>query len=60
LSEDTDRTIILKSLGFRVLRFSNEEILYDVDGVLETLSQELNLGKTELTSRPPLLEREEE
>ncbi len=59
LSRDADRTIVLKSLGFRVIRFSNEEILYNIDGVLKILNQEINSGKTELTSRPPLLGREE-
>ena len=60
LTNDADRTIILKSLGFRVIRFSNDEILYNIDRVLERLHRELNHGETELTSRPPLLEREEE
>lgn len=60
LTKDASRTIILRSLGFKVIRFSNDEILYDISRVLARLNKELYSEKTELTSRPPLLEREEE
>jgi very-short-patch-repair endonuclease len=39
---DAERTIILDALGFHVLRFSNEEVLADLPGVLERISQALN------------------
>lgn len=60
LTKDFNRTIILESLGFRVVRFSNDEVLFDMKSVMEKLTNELNIENTELTSRPPLLEREEE
>jgi len=34
---DQNRTIILNSLGFAVLRFTNEEVLFNTDKVLETI-----------------------
>lgn len=38
---DEQRTYILQSLGFRVIRFSNEEILFDIDKVLHNIIIEL-------------------
>lgn len=34
---DDGRTYILEERGFRILRFSNEEIIYDVNNVLERI-----------------------
>lgn len=34
LHEDDERTRILNSLGLRLIRFSNDEIMNDIDGVL--------------------------
>ena len=39
---DVERTEILNSLGFKVVRFTNEEVIGDADGVLAKLLQELN------------------
>ena len=38
---DAKRQAYLESLGIRVLRFSNEEVLYNLNGVLGTISSEL-------------------
>jgi very-short-patch-repair endonuclease len=39
---DAERTAELAAEGFRVLRFSNEEVLCDIDNVLETISKEID------------------
>src|ERR1035437_5716522 len=40
--EDEARTNVLNSLGFHVIRFKNEEILNDIDGVINKIIGELN------------------
>ena len=35
--EDSIRTVQLNNLGFRVIRFSNEEVLYEVERVLREI-----------------------
>jgi len=39
---DAERTNILNELGIRVLRFKNEAIFNDVEGVLKTIEKALN------------------
>jgi very-short-patch-repair endonuclease len=39
--EDAERTKILKSLGLKVLRIKNEDIEFDINGVLDKLSSQL-------------------
>lgn len=41
IEDDEQRTVILQSLGFRIIRFTNEEILFDIDKVLHTIIIEL-------------------
>ena len=38
---DEDRTTVLNSMGFEVVRFTNEEVLYNIDNVLDTISEYL-------------------
>ena len=38
---DVERTADLSKQGFRVLRFSNEEVLCNIDNVLETIKKEI-------------------
>ncbi|MBR4730297.1 MAG: endonuclease domain-containing protein [Prevotella sp.] len=38
---DEDRTEWLESHGYHVLRFSNEEIMYDLDNVIEKIEKSL-------------------
>jgi very-short-patch-repair endonuclease len=40
---DDDRTRTLESAGFHVLRFTNEEVRHDLEGVLRKLAEELRL-----------------
>jgi len=40
--KDTDRTEILESLGFKVIRFTNEEVLYNTDSVVQKIKQTIN------------------
>ena len=42
LENDKVRTDILEKYGYRVIRFSNEEIYKNLDGVFEFLEQELS------------------
>jgi len=39
---DAERTLKLEADGFQVLRFWNNEIFNDMDGVLEIIYEELN------------------
>ena len=39
--KDVERTADLSKQGFRVLRFSNEEVLCNIDNVLETIKKEI-------------------
>lgn len=38
---DEIRTHDLESMGFRVIRFTNEEVLYDIEAVLEEIENQL-------------------
>ena len=39
--DDEKRTISLQSLGYRVIRFSNEDILFNIEGVIKTIKYNL-------------------
>ena len=41
VSRDEDRTRVIESHGFKVLRFWNNEVLQNLEGVLQTIAQEL-------------------
>ena len=41
-NQDAARTHNLASRGFRVLRFSNDDVLFGIEGVLEIIVAELN------------------
>ena len=41
--KDEVRTRFLESQGFHVLRFTNEEVLYEIDEVLETINKNIKL-----------------
>lgn len=40
--DDALRTERLEAMGFRVIRFTNEEVLYDTDYVTETINKIIN------------------
>ena len=40
--DDEVRTCNLESLGYNVMRFENEEVLYDTDNVIEKIKNRLN------------------
>lgn len=42
LKRDTERTRILESLRFHVFRVTNEEVRTNIDGVLDTILNELS------------------
>jgi 5-methyltetrahydrofolate--homocysteine methyltransferase len=48
---DQIRTEWLNSIGFKVLRFKNEEILDDIDSVLKTILKELNSVSSKETNK---------
>jgi len=39
--DDAIRTSILEEQGFHVIRFTNEEVLFDIENVLETISNNI-------------------
>ncbi|MGE0752230.1 MAG: endonuclease domain-containing protein [Variibacter sp.] len=41
--EDTARTAILEKCGYHVIRFWNNDVLGNIEGVIETLLQELTI-----------------
>lgn len=47
-AQDHDRTLELENEGYRVVRFWNNDILENMDGVLETLTLALSLREREL------------
>jgi isoleucyl-tRNA synthetase len=49
---DTERSERLKTLGYRILRFSNDEVLTNIENVLKKIHTEL-----EATSKPSLVGR---
>ncbi|MBL8524371.1 MAG: endonuclease domain-containing protein [Betaproteobacteria bacterium] len=38
---DAERTMVIESYGFRVVRFWNNEVLQNLDGVLQVIAREL-------------------
>ena len=53
---DTSRTEFLEAAGFRILRFTNDEILSAINNVIKTIKQELEAEQTG-SSKTPLSER---
>lgn len=41
MEDDAVRTAHLEQIGFHVLRFNNEEVMFDIDKVLEKIGNEL-------------------
>lgn len=54
VTKDRQREKYLRSLGLQVIRYVNDDILNNVDGVLENLSEILSTGST---SPHPSLQR---
>ncbi len=46
---DEERTLRLNTLGFKVIRFTNEQVLYDIESTLQVVLTELN-NQTEISS----------
>jgi len=45
IARDEKRTAFMTALGWRVIRFRNEDIYEDVDGVVEAIAEHLPLTK---------------
>lgn len=41
IEKDKNRTDHLQNLGFKVLRFTNDEVMQDIEGVLQTIRDKL-------------------
>ncbi len=41
MNNDEQRTSVLARMGFDIIRFSNEEVLFDIDIVLKTIKEHL-------------------
>ncbi|MDD3799090.1 MAG: DUF559 domain-containing protein [Novosphingobium sp.] len=44
-AQDVERTRVLESCGYRVIRFWNNDVLSNPDGVLETVAREVRLAR---------------
>ena len=44
---DTNRTRIIEAHGFRVIRFWNNEVLGNIDGVLQVISEEIATARND-------------
>ena len=44
VAQDAERTRVLESIGFHVVRVTNMDVYDDLDGVLEMIRNELNPG----------------
>ena len=42
---DAERTRLIEAFGYRVIRFWNNEVMANTDGVLETIARELRLAR---------------
>ena len=54
VAHDKKRTAFLESLGYRVLRFWNSEVIENIEGVLERLREALLLTRVDPTLTLPL------
>jgi very-short-patch-repair endonuclease len=43
MDQDANRTAVLEKCGYHVVRFWNNDVLQNIDGVLEALAQELHI-----------------
>ncbi len=53
-SEDANRTMILEAMGYLVLRFWNNDVLQNIDGVLEEIVNTLAQHRSETPHPDPL------
>ena len=51
---DNERTIVLNNLGYKLIRFTNKQVIENVSGVLEKIKQELRLQEEILSSSSPV------
>ncbi|WP_366146164.1 DUF559 domain-containing protein [Erythrobacter sp.] len=42
---DAGRTVAIEALGYRVIRFWNNDILANMDGVLQTIGREIEIAR---------------
>lgn len=60
---DENRTNVLKEIGFKIIRFSNEEVIDNINSVLQKIKQELQKNKSQQkevgSSQTPLSTRGE-
>lgn len=42
---DAERTRVIESMGYRVIRFWNNDVLSNIEGVLEVIARELMLAR---------------
>jgi very-short-patch-repair endonuclease len=54
---DAPRTTVIEAFGYRIIRFWNNDVLQNTEGVLEAIRQELLLARDRLQSPLPGGER---
>jgi len=51
--QDEERTRRIEAAGFRVIRFWNNDVLANTDGVLEAIAQEIRIARNNPHPDPP-------
>ncbi len=46
-SEDAERSKTIETHGYRVIRFWNNDVMENIEGVLETIVREINIARGE-------------
>ncbi len=54
IENDRIRDEYMNSLGFRVLRFSNTDVLANIDGVVESIIENMKVSEEQIPLSPPL------
>ena len=50
-SRDAERTRVIEAIGYRVIRFWNNDVMENIEGVLEAIAHEIHIARGE---KPPL------
>ena len=46
-SKDAERTRVIKAHGYRIIRFWNNDVMENIDGVLETIAHDIQIARSE-------------
>jgi very-short-patch-repair endonuclease len=43
--KDAERTRVIEAHGYRIIRFWNNDVMINIEGVLETIAREINIAR---------------